>query len=118
MNRITDVIKQVINSSDVVAVAIGFLLIISAIAIGVFKQYWLIGGINTTPETELEKIDLKYTRKYFGIFTGIFGIAYFLSPFIFRYLNIMEYYTTFLVIAPFAFILYGHFNKSRIFKRK
>ena len=65
MGKIINVIKQVITSSDITFVAIGLLFIIIAIVVGVFKQYWLIAGVNTAPKKELEKIDLEYVGKYF-----------------------------------------------------
>ena len=118
-----EVIKQVITSGDVVVVGLGLLCIIGAIAIGVFKQYWLIAGVNTTPKKELEKYDLEYIGKYFGIFFGIFGSIYMLSPFLFRYLNIMKYFHYLMLITPFAFcafiLLYFYvIKKDKVFKKK
>ena len=117
-----EVIKQVFKSGDIWVVVIGLLIIIIAIMIGVFKQYWLIAGVNTTPKKELEKIDLEYVEKYFGIFFGIFGLSLMLSPFIFRHFNIMNYFHYFIPITTFAFagfmFLYGHLKKDRIYKKK
>ena len=123
MDKIIDVFKQVVTSRfDVTYVAIGLLFIIIAIVVGVFKQYWLIAGVNTASKKELTKIDLEYVGKYFGIFFGIFGLAYVVSPFIFRYFNIMENFGLFSVIAPLSLVIlmfsYGHIKKDRIYKKE
>ena len=115
------VIKLVFKSGDIWVAVVGLLFIIIAIVIGVFKQDWLIAGVNTTPKKELEKIDLEYVGKYFGIFFGIFGLSLMLSPFIFRYLNIMNYFHYYIPITTFAFVgfmyLYGYLKKDRIYKK-
>ena len=116
-----EVIKQVFKSGDIWVVVVGLLIIIIAIVIGVFKQYWLIAGVNTAPKKELEKIDLEYIGKYFGIFLGIYGLSLMLSPLIFRYLNIMNYFHYYIPITTFAFVvfmfLYGHLKRDRIYKK-
>ena len=122
MDKIINVIKQVITTPDVTFAAVGLLFIIIAIVVGVFKQYWLIAGVNTAPKKELGKVDLEYVGKYFGIFFGIFGFVFLISPFIFRYLNIMRYYGPFFFVAIFALVgllfSYGHIKKDRIYKKK
>ena len=122
MDKLIDVIKQVIASQvDVVFVAIGLLFILIAIVVGVFKQYWLIAGVNTASKKDLAKIDLEYVGKYFGIFLGIYGFSIFISPFIFRYLNIMRYFHNFFLIATIFLVVfmfvYGYIKKDRINKK-
>ena len=117
-----DIIKQTLGSDDIKFVIIGLILILIAILIGVFKKYWLIGGINTMPKKELAKIDLDYLVKWFGIFMGIFGFIIFLSPFIFRYLNIMKYLSLFFGISTLVFGIFliwylRVFKKDRIYKK-
>ena len=116
-----EVTKQVFKSGDIWVAVVGLLFIVIAIVIGVFKQYWLIAGVNTAPKKELEKIDLEYVGKYCGIFLGILGLSFMLSPFIFRYLNIMNYFHYFIPITTFAFVgfmfLYGYLKKGRIYKK-
>ncbi len=118
MDKIIDVIKQVIVSGETA----GLVFIAIAIIIGVFKQHWLIAGVNTASKKELAKIDLEYVGKYFGIFFGIFGLILFVAPIIFRYLNIVKYYHYFIPIITIAFVafmfLYGHIKKDRIYKRR
>ena len=117
-----DIIRQVLKSADVGIIIIGLLLIICAIVVGVFKQYWLIAGVNTSQKKELEKIDLEYVGKYFGLFLGIFGLFIVLIPFIFILLNIKDIYPGLIlgggtiVFVVFMF-LYGHFKKDRIYKK-
>ena len=117
-----EVFKQVINFGDVKISPIGLLFIVIAIMIGVFKQYWLIAGVNTTSKRELEKIDLEYVGKYMSIFLGIFGLSYIIIPSIFRYFNIFEYYRYFMVFAPFVFVaflfIFGHLKKDKIYKKE
>ena len=122
-----NVITQVMESEyTIIIVIVGLFFIICAIVVGVFKQYWLISGLNTLsrPKKELkamlEKMDLEYVTKYFGIFTGIFGVIFSLSPFVFTYLNIMEYYVFFLIFAPMIYVgfmlWYGNNRHDKIYK--
>ena len=117
-----EVFKQVINFGDVKISPVGLFFIFTAIMIGVFKQYWLIAGVNTTSKKELEKIDLEYLGKYMGIFLGIFGLSLTISPFVFRYFNIFEYYRYFMVFAPFIFVaflfIYSYLKKDKIYKKE
>ena len=119
-----DLINQVLTSEmDVTFLMIGLILIILAIVIGVFKQYWLIGGVNAMPKKELAKMDLDYLVKWFGIFLGAFGLIILLSPFIFRYLDIMKCYVYFFMISTLAFIAFlllyfNVFKKNRLYKKK
>ena len=116
MNEIINVIEQVIKN-DVVVVEIGLLFIIVAIVVGVFKQTWLIAGINTMSREKKAKMDLDYLGKYFGLFFGIFGGIIILSVFICTYLNIMNYFHRFIPIAIIVFcaFLILYFN---VIKRK
>ena len=113
MDKTVNIIGQIIKSIDVM----GLLFIAIAIVVGVFKQTWLIAGVNTMPKKELAKIDLNYLGKWFGIFFGIFGSVIILSQFIFNYLNIMNYHHHFKFISTLAFcaFLILYFN---VIKRK
>ncbi|MDR0348755.1 MAG: DUF3784 domain-containing protein [Tannerella sp.] len=117
MNKAVNIIEQVIKSGDVVFVGVGILFILIAIVVGVFKQTWLISGVNTMPKEKLAKMDLEYVAKYFGLFFGIFGGIVTLSPFIFIYLNIMKYFGNFFMISTLGFcaFLILYFN---VIKRK
>ena len=112
-----EVIKQFINAGETA----GLVFIAIGIIVGVFKQYWLIAGVNTASKKELEKIDTEYVGKYFGIFTGVFGITLFFTPFILRRLDLMKYYHYFKIIEILVFVvfmfLYGHLKKDRIYKK-
>jgi len=123
MDKIVNVFEQVIKSGDVIVVGVGILIILIAIVVGVFKQTWLIAGINTMSKEKLAKMDLEYVAKYFGLFFGIFGGIVTLSPFIFTYLNIMEYFFGFFMISTLGFcaflILYFNvFKRKRIYNKK
>ena len=50
MDKLVSVIEQVIKSNNIVVVGIGLLFILIAIVVGVFKQTWLIAGVNTMPK--------------------------------------------------------------------
>ena len=112
-----NVIEQVSKSGGFVFVGIGLLFILIAVVVGVFKQTWLIAGVNTMPKEKLAKIDLDYLGKYFGLFSGIFGGIVLISPFIFAYLNIMKYFPGFFIVATLGFCAFAilYFN---VFKRK
>ena len=119
MDKIVIVIEQVFKSKDIIA---GVVFILIAIVVGVFKQTWLIAGINTMPKKELAKLDLEYLRKWFGIFFGIFGGAMILCVFICMYLNVMNYYRSFMGFAVMAFcafiILYFNvIKRKRIYNK-
>jgi hypothetical protein len=117
MDKNVNIIEQVIKSEGVVFVGLGLLFILIAIVVGVFKQTWLIAGINTTPKEKLAKMDLEYVAKYFGLFFGIFGGIVIISPFIFAYLGFMNYFHGFFITSTLGFctFLILYFN---VFKRK
>ena len=77
-----EAIKQFIMSGE----KIGLIFFAMGIIIGVFKQHWLIAGVNTASKEELTKIDLEYVGKYFGIFSGVFGVILF-NEYPYIYLN-------------------------------
>ena len=87
-----------------------------------FKQYWLIAGVNTASKKELKKMDVEYVGKYFGIFCGVFGLFFFFTPFILRYFEITKYHLHFVITEIVLFVvfvfLFGHFKKDRIYKTK
>ena len=114
--------KQIFKYVDTSPMVIGLLFIVIGILIGVFKQTWLIAGVNTMSKKELAKMDLDYVGKWFGIFSGVFGGIFILSQFIFKYLNIMNYYHYFILISIFVFCVFLilYFNvikKDRIYKK-
>lgn len=123
MDKIANIIELVRTSDDKVGVIIGLVFIVIAILVGVFKQHWLIAGVNTAPKKDLAKIDLEYVGKYFGIFFGIFGFIIFLGSFLCILLNIsMDYFGIFLLPFTLAFVVflfwYGYVKKNRIYKKK
>ncbi len=123
MDKIANIIELVRTSDDKVGVIIGLVFIVIAILVGVFKQHWLIAGVNTAPKKDLAKIDLEYVGKYFGIFFGIFGFIIFLGSFLCICLNIsMNYFGIFMLPFTLAFVVflfwYGHVKKDRIYKKK
>jgi hypothetical protein len=111
------VIEQVSKSGGFVFVGIGLLFILIAVVVGVFKQTWLIAGVNTMPKEKLAKMDLDYLGKYFGLFFGIFGGIVVISPSIFAYLSIMKYFPGFFMVATLGFCAFVilYFN---VIKRK
>ena len=121
MEEIINFIKQFFKYVEIGSILMGLVFIVIAIVVGVFKQYWLIGGVITTPEKELKKIDLDYVGKYFGIFFGVFGAIVILATIICGYLNIMKYFHRFMPVAILAFVaslfLFGHTKKDRIYKK-
>ena len=121
MDEIINFIKQVVKSVEVIPLLIGLFFIAIAVIVGVFKQYWLIAGVNTAPKKELEKIDLDYVGRYFGLFFGVFGGIVTLGSIICGYLNIMKHFHRFMPVAIFTFVallfLHGHIKKDRIYKK-
>ena len=99
--------------SGVICIAIG-------ISVGVFKQYQLIAGVNTMSKKGLEKIDLEYVGKYFGISFGILGVILLISPFIFKYIDLMKYHSIFFFFTIIGFVLFlflfGQEKKNKIYK--
>jgi len=116
MNIIMDVIKHP-------EFKVGLLFIVIGIVVGVFKQYWLIAGLNTKSGKELAKIDLDYVTKYFGLFFGIFGLFLVLSPIIFDCFNItQEGRNTIIPIVIISFVVFIllYFNvikRKRVYKK-
>ena len=121
MDRIIDVFKQIIERGNTVP---GFLFIICAILVGVFKLHWLIAGVNTMSKKELAKVDLDYLCKSFGILFGILGFFVLFSPFIFDFFNIKhEHHSNIEAIIAIAYIVFMvlFFNvikKDRIYKKE
>lgn len=117
MDKTVNIIEQVFNSQDVTFVAIGLLFVLIAIVVGVFKQTWLIAGINTMSKEKRDTMNMDYVAKYVGLFFGIFGGIMILSVFICTYLNVMNYFNRLITIAivSFCVFLILYFN---VFKRK
>jgi len=112
---------KILNGGNIVIIGIGLLFILIAIVIGLFKQTWLIAGVNTMPKAKLAKMDLDYLGKYFGLFFGIFGGIMVLGVFICTYLNIMHYFHRVFPFAIIAFVVFVilYFNvikRKRIYK--
>ena len=79
-----DFVKRVINDNvSVMFIAVGLLLTVIAILIGVFKQHCLIAGVNTMSEKEKAKFDLDFLGKYYGLFLGLLGLFVIFSQFVF-----------------------------------
>jgi glucan phosphoethanolaminetransferase (alkaline phosphatase superfamily) len=115
-----DVIIDYIKRLDVI---MGLLIIVSAIIIGVFKQYQFIAGLNTKSSKELAKIDLDYVTKYFGIFFGILGLFMVLSPLLYDCFNVTQEVrnkiTPIVIISIVVFILLylNVFKRKRVYKK-
>ena len=123
MDKTVNIFEQIIKSNDVVVLGIGLLFILIAIVVGVFKQTWLIAGVNTTPKEKLAKMDLDYLAKYFGLFFGIFGGIMILGVFICTYLNIMNYFhrsmpIAILVFCAFIILFFNVIKRKRIYKKE
>ena len=86
MGKIINVIEQIINSKNIWVVVIGLLFILLGVAIGVFKQTWLIAGSSALSYMEENVVD--YLAIFFGLFAGILGGIIFLGMFICAYFNI------------------------------
>ena len=91
--------------------------------VGVFKQTWLIAGVNTMSKEKKAKMDLEYVAKYFGLFFGIFGGIMIIAVFICAYLNVMNFFHRFMPVAILVFcaflFLYGTvIKKDRIYNKE
>ncbi len=100
-----DIINEVLSNfkPDLIA---GSTLIIIGIIIPAFRLNWLIGWVNTLPKEELRKIDLKYVRKYFGIFIGGLGLLIILNPIIFSSLRLKSYLPLVQPITVFSVVVF------------
>jgi len=106
----------------VIIAGIGLLFVLIGIVVGVFKQTWLISGVNTMSKEKKAKMDLDYVAKYFGLFFGIFGGIMILGVLLCSYLNVMNYLHRCLPIAIISFcafiILYFNvFKRKRIYRQ-
>jgi len=123
MDKTINIIEQVIKSDGIVAIGAGLLFIIIAIVVGVFKQTWLISGINTMSKEKKAQMDLDYIAKYFGLFFGIFGGIIILGVFICTYFNVMNYFQHFMPIAiivfcAFIILFFNVIKRKRIFNKE
>jgi len=104
MGKIISIIEQVINSKDIGAVIGGLLLIVCGIAIGVFKQTWLIAG--STFLAYMKEEAENYVAIFVGLFIGLLGGIMFLGVFICTYFEITEYsHNSALFMVLFALLL-------------
>ncbi|MDR1156529.1 MAG: DUF3784 domain-containing protein [Bacteroidales bacterium] len=116
MDKIADYIKQ----PDVI---MGLFFIVIGIVVGVFKQYWLIAGVNTMSGKKLAKIDLDYLTKYFGLFFGVFGLLMVLSPLLFDYFSVthgVRYSIVWISVISFVVFILLYFNvikRNRVYKK-
>ena len=122
MDKLIEGIKQVIPFWDV-HFKVGLLFIVLGIIIGVFKQYWLIAGVNTMSKKKKKNIDLAYLGKYFGLFSVVFGFLTIFCSILFIHLDMKyEYRALFFHIITFGFVVfifwyfYG-LKKDRVFKK-
>lgn len=116
-----DFIKQVISDFKVDLI-VGSGIMIMGVIVPVFKLYWLIAGINTTPKEELKKLDLKFIGKYFGICMSVLGLLMILNPFVFSYFGLKPYMPYIQLITVFTIIafmfVFGRIKKNRIYKQE
>ena len=124
MDKIIEVISQVIKSGDAVPTTVaGSIILFFAIVVGVFKQYDLIAGVNTMSKKEKAKMDLDYMCKSFGIIFGLLGLFLLISPFIFAYFNIKHEHRNIIIpiaICSFCVFMCLFFNvikKNRIYNK-
>ena len=122
MDKDGNIIEQLIKSGGVVFIGVGLLFIIIAIVVGVFKQTWLISGVNTMSKEKKAKMDLEYVAKYFGLFFGIFGGIIILGVLICTYLNIMKYFHSLmpiliLVFCTFLILYFNLIKRKRIYNK-
>ena len=106
MEKIINVIEQVINSKNVGVVIMGLLFIVIGILIGVYKQTWLIAGSSALSYMEEEVVD--YLAIFFGLFLGFLGGFMSLGVFICTYFDSMDYFrspATGFLLMLFAFFL-------------
>jgi hypothetical protein len=122
MDKNVNFIEQVFKSENVVIVGTGLLFILIAIVVGVFKQTWLIAGVNTMSKEKKATMDLDYVAKYFGLIFGILGGIMFLGVFICTYFGIMNYFhrsMPFLILGSCAFLIlfFNVFKRKRIYNK-
>ena len=107
MDKTGNIIEQVIKSQDVVVVGIGFLFILIAIVVGVFKQTWLIAGSSLTSLTYQDDEAVDHVATFVGLFIGLVGGISILDVFIRPYFNIWDYFDN--SIAGMLFMLSAFF---------
>ena len=118
-----DIIIGFIKQKEVIA---GLSFIVIGIVVGVFKQYQFIAGLNTVSgmtKKELDKIDLDYVTKYFGLFFGVLGLLMVLSPFIYDFLGVKHEVRNgifpFAIVSVCVFIIlfFNVFKRKRVYKK-
>jgi hypothetical protein len=116
-----DFIKQVISDFKIDLI-VGSGIVVMGVIVPVFRLYWLIAGINTTPKEELRKMDLKYIGKYFGICMSVLGLLMILNPFVFSYFGLKPYIKFIQPVTVFAVVgfmfAFGRVKKERINKQE
>jgi hypothetical protein len=116
-----DFVKQVISDFKIDLI-VGSGIVLMGVIVPVFRLYWLIAGINTTPKEELKKMDLKYIGKYFGICMSVLGFLMILNPFVFSYFGLKQYIPFIQLITVFAVVgfmfVFGRIKKNRIYKQE
>lgn len=113
-----EIIKSVLSDNLVVVLA-GILFVIVGIAIPKFKMYWLIAGLNGRPKIEIEKYNLRYIEKYFGLFMLLLGMLTIINPILWTSLNKAEnigqtVMVTTLTTVTFMFV-FGLVNRRKIY---
>jgi hypothetical protein len=87
-----NLMEQVTKSDNLLILGLGLLIILIAIAVGVYKQTWLIAGINTISREKKARLDLNYLCKYFGVFFGMLGGIIIVGMLVCAYFGILDFY--------------------------
>ena len=66
---------------------VGLLCVVLGVIIPKLKLYWLIAGLNGRPRKEIEKYNLRYIEKYFGLFMVALGTLTIINPILWTVLN-------------------------------
>ena len=102
----------------------GLLFIAVGIVVGVFKQHWILAGLNTKSSYELAEMDLDYVTKYVGLFFGILGILLVLTPLFFTFFNVSReireavLVTVILSFIVFILLYFNVIKRKRIYNKK
>ena len=81
-----EVLKHILTDY-LILVVVGLLLITIGVMIPKYKLYWLIAGLNGRPKKEIERYNLRYIEKYFGLFMLVLGALTIINPILWTLLD-------------------------------
>jgi uncharacterized membrane protein len=112
--------EQVTKSDNLLILGLGLLIILIAIVVGVYKQTWLIAGVNTMSREKKARFNLDYLCKFVGWILGVLGGLMVVGMLVCAFFDILDYYNKvmpFVVIGLCAYLILSFyvFNKKKFY---